>query len=152
MDANELKSRALRLLTVREHSREELRRKLAGNAEDETIVEALLDRLGETGLLSDERFAEAYVRAKASRMGDMRLRRELAQRGVADEVVSAALDSVLISDDLERARGVWEKKFGRLPEDRNEWAKQARFMQSRGFSVDLIRKLLKESFDESAQG
>ena len=148
----DLKSRAIRLLTTREHSQAELRRKLASKAEEGEDVEGVLDRMVETGLQSDERFAESYVRSRANRLGASRLRRELAEKGVAEDVVDAALGEVLQEDELARARSVWAKKFGEIPQDRNAWAKQARFMQSRGFSMDVIYKLLKEPFDESAQG
>lgn len=146
-----LKSDALRFLATREHSREELRRKLTGKAEGDE-VEIVLDRMAETGLQSDQRFAESYVRAKADRLGSSRIRRELLERGVSDDLVAAALEGTLEEDELTRARAVWGRKFGEAPKDRLEWAKQARFMQSRGFAVDVIRKLLKEPFDESAEG
>jgi len=135
---------------MREHSREELRRKLLARAEDGDDVEAVLDRMAETGLQSDERFAESFVRSKGSRMGVERLRRELLDRGVSSEVVAAALEEALLDDELSRARAVWAKKFGVVPQDRGDWARQARFLQSRGFAVDVIRKLLKEPFNEPA--
>jgi regulatory protein len=147
-----LQSTALRLLSMREHSRDELRRKLRSKSEDceEGALDAVLDRLAENGLQSDARFAESYVRSKASRMGQSRLRRELLERGVSTEIVAGALEEALPDDELTRARAVWARKFGAPPQDRNEWARQARFLQTRGFAVDVIRKLLKEPFDESA--
>ncbi len=82
--AASLHERALRCLAQREHSRVELARKLGGlGSEDEVNTE--LDRLAELGLLSDARFADAYVRAKASRFGASRLRMELSRRGVPPE-------------------------------------------------------------------
>jgi len=137
---------------MREHSRDELRRKLRSKSEDceEGALDAVLDRLVENGLQSDARFAESYVRSKASRMGQSRLRRELLERGVSTEIVAGALEEALPDDELTRARAVWARKFGAPPQDRNEWARQARFLQTRGFAVDVIRKLLKEPFDESA--
>ncbi|WP_371929811.1 recombination regulator RecX [Uliginosibacterium sp. 31-16] len=145
-----LKATALRLLSMREHSRVELRRKLKAKAQEGEDVEAVLDRMAETGLQSDQRFAEGWVRTQGGRVGIERLRRELAERGVSSEVAAAALGEGLIEDELTRARDVWAKKFGVLPQDQSDWGRQARFMQSRGFAVDVIRKLLKEPFDESA--
>ena len=150
-----LQSTALRMLATREHSRQELRRKLLSRSEEDgegaaEVVEAVLDRLAGNGLQSDTRFAESYVRSKAARMGQARLRRELLERGVSTEIVAEALEEALPGDELSRARAVWVKKFGTPPQDRNEWARQARFLQTRGFAVDVIRKLLKEPFDESA--
>jgi regulatory protein len=145
-----LKSTALRLLAMREHSRVELRRKLKAKAVEGQDVEAVLDRMVETGLQSDERFAESWVRSQGGRVGIERLRRELAERGVSSEVAAAALAEGLVDDELTRARAVWLQKFGVQPQDQSDWARQARFIQSRGFAVDVIRKLLKEPFDESA--
>ena len=149
---NSLKSTALRLLATREHSRAELKRKLESRAEEGDDVEAVLDRMVETGLQSDERFTESYVRSRATRLGSSRLQYELSKRGVTEEVAGTALSDVLIEDELTRARGVWLKKFGQPPGDRQEWARQARFLQSRGFSAEIICKLLRDGFDEPAEG
>ena len=149
---NSLKSTALRLLATREHSRAELKRKLESRAEEGDDVEAVLDRMAENGLQSDERFAESYVRSRAARLGSSRLQYELNKRGVTEEVAGTALSEVLLEDELTRARGVWLKKFGQPPSDRQEWARQARFLQSRGFSAEIIRKLLRDGFDEPAEG
>jgi regulatory protein len=150
--ASSLKSKALRMLATREHSRAELKRKLEAKAQEGDDVEAVLERMEETGLQSDERFAESYVRARASRLGTSRLQHELARRGVAPEIAADALSGVLEEDELTRARGVWSKKYGQPPGDRQEWARQARFLQSRGFSAEIIRKLLRDGFDEPAEG
>jgi regulatory protein len=149
--ATSLKSKALRMLASREHSRAELKRKLEAKAEEGDDVEAVLDRMVETGLQSDERFAESYVRARATRLGKSRLQYELVKRGVTQEQADIALSDVLEEDELTRARGVWLKKFGQPPGDRQEWARQARFLQSRGFSAEIIRKLLRDGFDEPAE-
>lgn len=153
LSAAELSVRAQRLLAAREHSRAELRGKLAREA-DEAVLEAVLDRLVELGLQSDARFAEAYVRAKGDRLGVVRLRYELGQRGLAKDLIDAALGQLAeeggIGDELARAKNVWKKKYGKLPQDAKEWARQARFLQSRGFSGELVRQVLKESVDESA--
>ncbi|MCK9984708.1 MAG: regulatory protein [Azoarcus sp.] len=149
MPETSLRERALRHLARREHSRAELARKLAPHGAAEEI-EDVLDRITELGLLSDHRFAEAWVRSKAARFGTARLRRELAQRGVGRDTIDAALDAEAVEDDVERARAVWRGKFGAAPADAREWARQARFLQGRGFGTDVIRKILKENPDESA--
>ncbi len=150
-----LKARALRLLSMREHSRAELARKLGaaagdGNDGDGAALDALLDRLEEIDLLSDVRFAESYVRSRQDRIGTQRLRLELKQRSVADAVIEAALASEVGADDAARAHSVWQKKFGTLPANAREWAKQARFLQGRGFAADIIHRILKDRHDESA--
>ncbi|MFC3667687.1 recombination regulator RecX [Uliginosibacterium paludis] len=140
------------MLANREHSREELRRKLASKAQEGDDVEAVLDRMQESGFQSDQRFAESFVRSRGGRFGAGRIRRELEERGVASELAADAMGETLPADELDRARAIWARKFGQIPQDRKEWARQARFMQARGFAVDVIRKLLKEPFDESAEG
>ncbi|NMF91533.1 recombination regulator RecX [Aromatoleum petrolei] len=149
MAETSLRERALRHLARREHSRAELVRKLAphGSAEE---IDDVLDRITELGLLSDHRFAEAWVRGKATRFGTARLRRELALRGVERDTIDAALEAEGVEDDVDRARAIWRGKFGTTPADAREWARQARFLQGRGFGTDVIRKILKENPDESA--
>ncbi|MBB4013842.1 recombination regulator RecX [Niveibacterium umoris] len=149
MSRDELKARALRSLAQREHSRAELARKLAAHGEPDA-VEAVLDRMGELGLQSDARFAESYVRSRAERLGGRRIQHELAQRGVDPETIDAALASELGEPELARARAVWARKFGQLPADAKDWARQARFLTARGFAAEVVRKVLKEPFDESA--
>lgn len=144
-----LRERALRHLARRDHSRAELARKLApyGSAEE---VEAVLERMSDLALQSDTRFAEAWVRSKSGRFGSIRLRHELARRGVDKSLIDEAIEHECAQSELDRARAVWQSRFDGPPEDHREWAKQARFLQTRGFATDIIRKLLKESPDESA--
>lgn len=151
MAGADLRERALRYLAQREHSRAELTRKLAGYGSAEEI-DAVLDRLAEVALQSDARFAGAWVRNRAARFGTARLRHDLASRGVDAGLIDAALGDEMADDELERARRVWAAKFGQVPGDAREWARQARFLQGRGFAVAVIRKLLKETPDESAEG
>ncbi|MBP8134258.1 MULTISPECIES: recombination regulator RecX [Zoogloea] len=141
--AMNMHDRALRCLAMREHSRTELARKL-GPLGTEDEVNAELDRLVELGLLSDARFAEAFVRTKARRFGATRLRSELAQRGVSAALIGEAIEESCGDSELARARDVYRRKFATTPADAREWAKQARFLQGRGFSTDIIRRVLKE--------
>jgi len=140
---NELRQLALKLLARREHSRAELARKLAAHG-DAGEIEALLDQLQQSGLLSDRRFAAGYVRRQGVRLGAGRMRQVLRSRGVDDETVAATLADAALPDEIERAREVWRRKFGLPPQDLREWARQARFLQQRGFAVELIRRLLKD--------
>lgn len=144
-----LKARALRLLSQREHSRAELTRKLAPHGTEEEIT-ALLDRLAEVDLQSDARFAESWVRSRQARYGSRRMAMDLKQRGVGNALIAAALTEGSDGDDTARAREVWAKKFGTPPADAREWAKQARFLQGRGFGADVIHRILKDRDDESA--
>ncbi|HEY8086115.1 MAG TPA: recombination regulator RecX [Methylophilaceae bacterium] len=138
-----LRQRALNYLSRREHSRRELQHKLAAFAEegeDNTEeIATLLDDFQKRGWLSDERFAEQVVHAKQSRYGSMKIAHELREKGVDDGLVANAMDGV---DDFQNAKSVWLKKFGDAPKTREAWAKQARFLQSRGFGFDVIKRVL----------
>ncbi len=136
-----LRERALGLLARREHSRMELTRKLelAGFSTEE--IAPLLDEFEEKNWLSDRRFAESYVAAHRTKAGSVKLAHELRQRGVSDDIIEAVLDTQRDSE-LERARQVWQKKFGAPPADAAEKARQMRFLQSRGFTAETIRKTL----------
>jgi len=138
---NELRQRAVRLLARREHTRAELARKLAPHG-TQNEIDSVLNELARAGLQSDARFAESYVRAQAARLGAARLRRTLRQKGIDGELAEAHVAE--LPDELERARTVWTKKFAVPPADTREWARQARFLQGRGFSAETIRKLLKD--------
>jgi len=106
----------------------------------------VLTELERSGLLSDARAASAYVRSHAARFGAARLRQTLRSKGVAGEVIAAEVSE--LPDELGRARDIWAKKFGSTPTDARDWARQARFLQSRGFSSDVIRRLLKNPHDD----
>ena len=140
-----LRARALGLLARREHSVKELQRKLAPHVAEGDDLEALLKDLIKRGWVSDERFAELVVNAKQSRFGSRKLAHELREKGVDETLAANATAAV---DDLANARTVWQRKYGNLPENRNEWAKQARFLQSRGFGFDVIKQVLKSNEDE----
>ena len=138
---NELRRRAIGLLARREHSRAELARKLAAEGTPEEI-ETVLAQLEAEGLLSDARFAESWLRSRGDRYGAARLRQALRTKGIAGEIVETPLAT--LADEFERARAVWAKKFGMAPTDARDWARQARFLQGRGFAAEVIRRLLKE--------
>ncbi len=143
---NELRQQAIRLLARREHTHAELRKKLAGEGTEEEI-EAVLADLANTGLLSDARTAASFLRAQGARFGTAKLKYSLRAKGADDETIAAALEGAELPDDIERARAIWLRKFGSVPQNQKEWARQARFLQSRGFSSDVIRRLLKEQDD-----
>jgi regulatory protein len=145
-----LRARALQYLARREYSRAELRGKLLPHMQmDEgcetdqpAALDALLDDLTARGWLSDARAATQWVHAKRSRFGTQRITHELRQKGIAEDLISAELPA-LKESELEAARNVWQRKFGTLPQDAKEKAKQMRFLQSRGFSTDVIFKVLR---------
>jgi regulatory protein len=140
---DDLRQLAMRLLARREHSRVELERKLSRIGSTEDIAE-VVNHLQQSGLLSDVRYAESYVRSHGARLGAARMRHVLRGKGVDGEVVAASIASADLPDELERARALWLRKFGEPSADKKEWARQARFLQARGFSSEVIRRLLKD--------
>jgi len=134
----ELKVRALRLLTRREHSRSELARKLAPHAESPQALEAVLDDLAQRKQLSDDRYAETRAHWLSRKYGAAKIRQDLKEHGVADAVI----ERVSAEGDLEKARAILARKYRAPITTREEKAKRARFLQSRGFSYDVIRRLL----------
>src|SRR5688572_30671459 len=111
-----LKARALRYLSLREHSRVELARKLSRYAEEGDNVEALLDFLEKNNWLSEERFSESLVHRKSARYGNSRILAELQQHGIQGEALQEVKAGL---NDTEQARAceVWQRKFGKVAED-----------------------------------
>ena len=143
-----LRERALRYLARREHSRAELARKLAPHAEDAAEIDRVLDGLESRGWLSERRVVEQVVHARRSRFGTRRIEQELLQKGISDDNVAAAR-SQLKEGELEAARAVWERKFGGRQAGRPaERARQVRFLQGRGFALDVIMKVVKGVGDD----
>jgi len=142
-----LRERALRLLARREYARAELARKLAPYAESSEVVDALLDDLESRRLLSDERYAEMRVNVRSARYGNARLIQEMRATGVGAEAVDQALAAA--GDEFSRARQVWSRKFGENtpPQEASERARQANFLMRRGFSGDIIRRLLRGDYE-----
>lgn len=166
--APSLKAQALALLAQREHSELELRRKLTrrlasaaraaaadptagsttqGDAAAETEsddpaarIDATIAWLRAHQYLSDSRFIESRIHARAGRYGNLRIRQELAQHGVS---LDPAASQALKDSELERAREVWRRKFGEAATDPAGRARQARFLAQRGFSPELVSRLLR---------
>ena len=158
-----LKGRALQWLAQREHSRAEMQRKLLPHARalvaqvqagaSAQAVEApepgevmakvveVLDWLEANQYLSQQRFAESRIHARAARHGNLRIQQELAQHGV---VLDAASAQALKASEFDRAREVWGRKFAAPAADAAGRARQARFLVSRGFSAETVRRVLRQ--------
>ena len=104
-------------------------------------VDALLDWLEAHRHLSQERFAESRVHARAARYGNLRIRQELAQHQVA---LSPDAERGLKDSELARARAVWSRRFDVAAATPAERARQARFLTGRGFSAEVVRRVLRE--------
>ena len=134
---------ALDMLSRREHTVEELRRKLLAKGFDHDVVTGIVDDLQTRNLVSDDRFVEAFIRSRVNRgQGPVRIERDLRGRGVDELRIEQAIhyDTEYWSDIIDRVR---EKKFGTAKKlSRQDWAKQARFLQQRGFTSEQIRTAL----------
>jgi regulatory protein len=146
-----LKNRALYYLSLREHSRLELGRKLVRYAQEGDDVEALLDFLEKAKFLSCERFSESLIRRRSENYGNNRILAELQTHGLNPQLLAQS-KTELAESEVTRARAVWEKKFGShvdkgvfTPEQR---AKQIRFLAQRGFSSNAIRIALRGKMEE----
>ena len=169
--APDLQARALGWLAQREQSRSELRRKLLRLARQRAVddsertrtaaaddrasapvdapvdtvdlaaqVDRLLDRLQSQGLLSEDRFVESRIRARAPAFGVRRIAGELAHHGL--ELPPQARRQ-LQDSELQRALQLWQRRFGAATlDDVRERARQMRFLAARGFSGEVIRRVL----------
>lgn len=148
-----LRSKALAYLARREYSQQELQQKLRAytpTAEEDVevdveahyqMVEDVLADFKQRGWLSEQRFTEQVIHARKQKFGSARIAHELREKGIAEEVVAAAIVDVK-ADDFTNACHVWRKKYKVAPQNRDEWAKQARFLQSRGFGFDIVKQVL----------
>ena len=134
----ELRARALRLLARREHSGTELERKLLPHAGSSEAVDVLVSELKTKNQLSEARFAEERARRLSRKYGAARIRQDLKSKGVSEELI----DRVSSEGELERARAILERKYREPAATREEKAKRMRFLQSRGFSTEVIFSLL----------
>lgn len=142
-----LKGRALRLLSTREHSRFELERKLTPFEEVPGELAKALDELHQKGFINEQRVIESVVHRRAGKLGVSRIKQELQSKGLDREAVGEALAG-LKDTEVARAREVWQRKFGEPALDAKESAKQMRFLASRGFSGEAIRKAMAASSDD----
>lgn len=142
---------AVRLLARREHGTDELRRKLRSKGYEAAAVDRVVEKLGTKRLVSDDRFVSTFVHHHAKRgQGPVRIRAELRQQGIANETLETALNGAEI-DWNELAGDVRRRKFGSgRPRSVAERAKQARFLQYRGFTADQIRAALIEGGGETS--
>lgn len=141
-----LRQRALEYLGKREYSYAELAQKLKTYADETDDIPALLDDFKQRGWLSDARFAEQVVHARKAKFGSAKVAHELREKGVDEALIIDAVQSIK-DNELSHAREVWQKKFKAAPTNREAWAKQARFLQSRGFGFDIIKRVLNSTED-----
>lgn len=144
-----LRQRALEYLSKREYSAAELTQKLKGFADEADDIPTLIADFKARGWLSDARYAEQMVHARQAKFGATRVAHELREKGVDDALIAEAVAG-LQGSEVERASEVWRKKFKAAPTTREEWAKQARFLQSRGFTFEVIKQILNRQAEDDS--
>ena len=137
---NKLLAKGVYMLGMREHSTQEMQDKLSARSDSADLVMAVVDELLEHNYLSDERFAQSYVRSRANKgFGPMKIKTELSSKGVSNRLISEYLDSGS-AKWFDVAREQYDKKYSSSNvKDYKEWTKRARFLQSRGFSMEHIQ-------------
>ncbi|WP_159915336.1 recombination regulator RecX [Pantoea sp. 18069] len=136
-----LKGRALRLLAQREHSRLELERKLAGHVAEGDDLAAVLDELEARDFINPERVAQSVAYRRGSKLGTARVVQEMRSKGLDDDTVRAATQE-LRATEWPRAHAIWRQRFGAPADSPQDKLKQMRFLASRGFSGEIVRKVV----------
>jgi regulatory protein len=108
-------------------------------AESQQILEALLGELEGRKLLSNHRFAEMRAHILSRKYGAAKIRHDLRSKGVDDELAERATAGM---DEVEKAKQILARKYHDQATTREERARRMRFLQSRGFSFDTIRRVL----------
>jgi regulatory protein len=141
------RNKGLDLLSRREHSVAELRAKLVRRDFDSDAIDVAIDTLVHDGLLSDDRFAAAFVASRVRKgQGPIRIRGELKLRGVADALIGRHLEQADV-DWIRLARSVRDRKYGAARSTvYRDQARQSRFLQQRGFSGEQIRVALGDKY------
>ena len=137
-----LKAQAVRLLARREYARDDLEQRLIAKGAPRDEVAAVLDELSSQGLLSNERFAHALVAQKSGSYSRRSIRGELKRKGVSGEAIEGAIGEAPIDDDAAML-ALWQRRFGTPPANDRQKARQIRFLQSRGFALSAIFKMLR---------
>jgi regulatory protein len=140
---------AINLLSRREHSTQELRRKLSGKGCDSGQIDNLLVCLARDKLLSDERFVESFIQSRIDKgVGPLLIQAQLHERGI-DAAMCAGFLDMRARQWSELAQIVQRKRFGEsLPQNYTERAKQMRFLQQRGFTMEQINAAFKPDDDD----
>jgi regulatory protein len=137
-----LREQAIRLLARREYARSELEQRLVAKGGEHGAIRAVLDALAAEGYLSDVRYARAVVAQKSGSHSRRGIVAGLKARGVGREDIDSAVAEAEFDDDA-ALRALWQRRFGAAPADERAKARQVRFLQSRGFSLSAILKLLR---------
>ena len=146
---SQLEMQAMRYLARREYSRLELERKLLAKLPDisQEMLSAALNKFEQYGYLSAQRVVEQVIQTRRTKFGCQRITHELKEKGIAEHLIEDAMVE-LKATEFDSACDVWQKKFGQPPCNMKERGKQIRFLMSRGFSSDVIHRVLSRDHEE----
>jgi len=135
---------AMRLLARREYSVAELQNRLVARSGSVAEVNEVIAELQRQGSVSDQRYAECYLRSRIDRGdGPVKLQAALRQKGVPESVIRHSMAESTGEDWRDRLESLRNKRFGKQPPvDPAEWARQARFLQGRGYTVEQIHRVI----------
>jgi regulatory protein len=134
---------AVRMLARREYSRAELSQRLVRKGIARDDVERALDELAAAGYLSDVRYANAVVAQRSGRYGKRAIAYALREKGIAAPEALAAMAPLAETDELADARALWQQRFGAVPADDREKARQVRFLLARGYGLSVALRVLR---------
>ncbi len=146
-----IRNKALQLLSRRDHSKKEIQQKLSLAFPDAPAeeIEDLLHNFIELGWISDARFAEQWVYFRSQRYGQQRLKHELYEKGIDNEIIIKVLEEVRRNEEA-NARAVWQKKYPTPPSNIVERNKQLRYLANKGFSLPVVYSVVTGTFDEDS--
>ena len=133
----------MRYLARRDYSRAELTQRLARRRIEPDAIEKALDALAAVGLLSDARYAHSVVAQRAGRYGKRAIAYALKEKGIDATAAEAALAPLAAVDEFDDALALWQQRFGTAPANDREKARQVRFLQSRGYALSVVLKVLR---------
>ncbi|GIT36748.1 MAG: regulatory protein RecX [Gammaproteobacteria bacterium] len=141
-----IRKKAMDYLSRREHSRYELYKKISTHNFDKDLINQELDLLIRDGLLSDERFVEAFIHSrKKNGKGPLKISAELQQRGADESLINKYIEEIENSEWLDSAKQVVEKKLGNNQQlDYDNQLKMMKFLNNRGFTIDQVKLTIKK--------
>ena len=134
---------AVRMLARRDYSRSELTQKLAHKGIPHEDIEQALDALAAAGYLSDARYANAVVAQRSGRYGKRAIAYALREKGISAPDAQVAMAPLADTDELADATALWQQRFGAAPANPREKARQVRFLQSRGYGLSVVLRVLR---------
>lgn len=141
---------ALRFLSYRPRSEQEIRNKLKEKRVEQEIIEKIISKLKDKRFINDEEFAKGWMESRLRfKPRSLRLIKiELKQKGIGPETINNL--QFTIDSDLESAKKLVERKLKRLKtlSKQEIYEKVGRYLASKGFNWDIIKKSIDEVLEK----